>query len=166
MCKVLAAGTFPDSDWHMLDILMREWQVLACVIDADPEVHRARQFAKRYLGYVWLCRYRGGKTAKEIGIAEEESGAPIATVDRTNWLDATLGRYRRQRIMLPADIPFEFKEHMKALARTYELDDLKNPVATYVDTEPDHFAHALNYAEIALPLAATITTGEDVKKFL
>jgi hypothetical protein len=33
-------------------------------------------------------------------------------------------------------------------------------------TGPDHMAHALNYAEIALPLAASIVTGRDIGRFL
>lgn len=165
-CKVLAFGKFLEDDWHILRELMREWQILACVIDADPQINEARRFAKEFAGYVSLCRYRRGKTAKEISISEEDTGAAMATVDRTNWLTATLGRYRTKRISLPADISLEFKDHMKNLVRTYEKDESGNPVATFVETGPEHYTHALNYAEIALPLAASITTGEDVGKFL
>lgn len=165
-CRVLAFGKFLEDDWRKLDELMREWQVLACVIDADPQINEARRFAKKFAGYVWLCRYRRGKVAKEIAIGDEGDGAPLATVDRTNWLTASLGRFRTARIELPADVSMEFREHMKALVRTYVRDEDNNPVATFVETAPDHYAHALNYAEIGLPLAAAITTGEDVKKFL
>lgn len=165
-CKVLAFGKFHEDDWHILRELMREFQILACVIDADPQINEARRFAKEFPGYVYLSRYRRGKTAKEIGISEENSGAPIATVDRTNWLTASLGRFRTKRITLPRDISLEFREHMKSLVRTYEPDETGNPVATFVDTGPDHYAHALNYAEIALPLAASISTGKNVEKFL
>ncbi len=71
-----------------------EWQVLACVVDADPNVNDARRFAKKFHGYVWLTRYRRGQTAKEIALSEEETGAPFATVDRTSWLSCTLGRFK------------------------------------------------------------------------
>ena len=53
---------------------MREWQVLACVVDADPYINDARRFAKRFRGYVWLTQYRRGKTAREIAISDEETG--------------------------------------------------------------------------------------------
>jgi hypothetical protein len=165
-CKVLNALKFHENDWHLLDELMVQWQVKACVIDADPQILEARRFAKRFARYVWLCRYRRGKVGKEVGVSEEEGGAPLATVDRTSWLTASLGRFRTKRILLPRDISFEYREHMKALVRTYEKDEMGNPVATFVDTGPDHFAHSLNYAEIALPFAASITTGADVEKFL
>ena len=165
-CKVLAHGKFLEDDWNTLRELMREWQVLACVIDADPQINEARRFAKEFPGFVWLCRYRRGKVGKEISISEEDTDAPLATVDRTNWLTASLGRFRTQRVTLPADVSLEYREMMKALVRTYVKDEDGNHVATFAETGPDHFAHAFNYAEIALPLAASITTGEDVGKFL
>ena len=162
--KVLWEGKLPGDDFTTLDLLMREWQVKACVIDADPQINDARRFARRFPGYVYLCRYRRGQTGKEMAIAEEDGMAPIATVDRSNWLDATLGRYHSDRIHIPADVSLEFKEHMKALVRTYEKDELGNSRAIFLNTSPDHYAHALNYAEIALPLAAGVVSGEDVNE--
>jgi hypothetical protein len=58
----------------------------------------------------------------------------------------------------------EFKDHIKALVRTYEKDELGNSRAVYLNTGPDHFAHAFNYAEIALPFAAGVASGEDVNE--
>jgi hypothetical protein len=56
----------------------------------------------------------------------------------------------------------EFKDNIKALARTYEKDENGNPRSIYLNTGADHFAHALNYCEIALPLAAGIVSGSDI----
>ncbi len=164
--KVLWEGKVPGDDFEELDRLMREWQIMGCVIDADPQINDARRFARRFHGYVHLCRYRRGQTGKEISITEEEDGAPIATCDRTNWLDATLGRFHSDRIQLPMDVSFEFRDNVKNLVRTYEKDENNNPKATYITTGADHFAHALNYAEIALPLAASIVTGRNIGRFL
>ncbi len=104
---------------------------------------------------MWLTRYRRGQTAKEIAISEEETGAPFATVDRTNWLSCTLGRFKTNppRILLPRDISFEYREHVKNLVRTYKKDDTGNMAAEYVNTGADHFAHSLCYADIGLALA-------------
>jgi hypothetical protein len=115
--KLLWFGKFAEDDWNYLGELMREWQVLACVVDADPNVNDARRFAKKFHGYVWLTRYRRGQTAKEVSISEEETGAPFATVDRTSWLSCTLGRFKTTppRIRLPRDISLEFREHVKTL---------------------------------------------------
>ena len=70
--KLLWFGHFFEDGWDYLGDLMREWQVLACVVDADPNVNDARRFARKFRGYVWLTRYRRGQTAKEIAIQEEE----------------------------------------------------------------------------------------------
>lgn len=161
--KVLAEFKLPGDDFETLDPLMREWQIKACVIDADPQINDARRFARRFPGYVYLCRYRRGVTGKELQVSEEDSGSPIVTVDRTNWLDASMGRFHSDRVHLPADTSLEFKDHIKALVRTYEKDDQGNPKAVYLNTGPDHFAHAYNYAEIALPLAAGVVSGGDVE---
>lgn len=166
--KLLWFGKFMEEEWSTLDQLMREWQILACVVDADPNINEARRFARRFHGYVYLCRYRRGQTAKEISMSEEDTGAPMATVDRTNWLSCSLGRLKTSptRLLLPRDISLEYRDHLKSLVRTFEKDENGNPRATYVETGPDHFAHSLTYAEIGLPLAASITSGEDISKFM
>jgi len=164
--KLLWFGKFSGEEWGYLDELMREWQVLACVVDADPFTNDARRFAKKFHGYVWLTRYRRGQTAKEIAISEEETGAPFATVDRTNWLSCTLGRFKTNpsRILLPRDISFEFREQIKNLVRTYKKDDTGNMAAEYVNTGADHFAHSLCYADIGLALAPVGGVGENTGK--
>jgi hypothetical protein len=173
--KVLGHGKFHEDDWWLLDQMMPEWQVQCCVIDADPEITEARRFARRFPKYVYLCRYRRGQTNKEISVTEEDSGAPIATVDRTNWITAALGRFRTKRISLPRDTSLEYREHMKSLVRTYEQpkqqkkdakESAGQPKVIYIETGPDHYAHSLTYAEIALPFAASISTGQNVEKFL
>lgn len=161
--KLLWEGKISGSNFKDLDRFMAEWQVLACVIDADPQINDARRFARRFPGFAYLCRYRGGVTGKEIQMSEEDGGAPILTVDRTNWLDAMLGRFHSNRISLPTDISLEFRDHTKNLVRTYVRDDMGNPRATYLNTGADHFAHALNYAEIALQMASgVVDSGADL----
>ncbi len=164
--KLLWEGKRLGSEFSELDKLMHEWQVLACVIDADPEVNEARRFARRFPGYVTLCRYRRGQAGKEVSIQEDELGTPIATVDRTNWIDAALGRFHNNRIALPRDVSREYREHLKNLVRTYIKDESGNPQARYVRTGPDHFAHAQTYAEIALPMAASLVKNQPIEAFL
>ena len=159
--RLLWAGKFYEEDWGTLDQLMIEWQVLMAVIDADPQINEARRFARRFPGYVHLCRYRRGQTGKEISVTEEEDGAPMATVDRTNWMSAALSRFKCDpaRIELPRDVSFEFRQHIQSPVRTYQKDDKgkaakesESPRAVYIETGPDHYAHSLVYAELALAL--------------
>lgn len=174
--KVLFQTKFHEEDWNQLDMIMREWQIQHCVVDADPGIMECRRFARRFPGHVTLCRFRRGPTAKEISIADDGNYAPIATVDRSNWFSAALGRFRKpRRISLPRDVSLEYREHLKAPVRTYvragttedprkrQGDDL---VAKYISTGPDHYALARVYSEIALPLAASQVSGENVAKFL
>lgn len=161
-CKILWEGKLPGDKFEYLDELMAEWMVQAAVIDADPQINDARRFARRNPDYAYLCRYRRGQTGKEIATSEEETNAPILTVDRTNWLDATMGRFHSDRIHLPDDVSHEFKENVQSIIRTWEKDELGNPRATYLSNGPDHFAHALNYAEIALPIATNRGEGGDI----
>lgn len=166
-CRVLDAGKFYEEDWEMYsDRLMQEWQVQACMVDADPGPQEARRFARRFPGFVWLNRYREGKTGKEMAIDDDGSKAPMATVDRTNWFDVSLGRFYANTIELPYDLPHNFGTHIKNLVRLYEEDTMGNPIAKYVNYGPDHFGHALNYAEIALPCACSVSNNKDIKNYL
>jgi hypothetical protein len=174
--KVLYEGKFSEEDWHIPDELMMEWQIQACVVDADPQIMEARRFARRFPGCVWLCRFRRGVTAKEISVSDDGDFAPIATVDRANWFSAGLGRFRKpRRIILPRDTSREYLGHIQAPIRTYVREgsveekrkrQTDNLVTKYISTGPDHFALARVYSEIALPFAASRTQGEDIERFL
>ena len=162
--KLLWFGKFLEDGWDYVGDLMREFQVLAAVVDADPNVNDARRFARKFQGYAYLTRYRRGQTAKEIHVQEEETGAPIAYVDRTNWLACTLGRFKSNppRILLPRDISLEYREALKNVVRTYERDATGNMSATYISTGQDHFCHSLVYSDIGLQLASVSSGGEDI----
>ena len=61
----------------------------------------------------------------------------------------------------------EYKDHLQAPVRIYKRDKDGNPVGIYVTgNEQDHFAHARNYAEMALPLAASLMSSQDVENIL
>ena len=53
------------------------------------------------------------------------------------------------------------QKYFRFLHQMYN-DETGNMVATYVNTGPDHFAHSLVYADIALTLAPLTTGGEDI----
>lgn len=169
--KVIDFGKFSQDDYWRLDELMEEWQIHHCVIDPDPNVNDARRFAKRYnkgpQPFVHLCRYRRGLVAREISITDENSGAPFAIVDRTNWVSAAMRRFPQNRIILPRDTTTEFRSHMKAPVRTYRTDlETGDQRAEWVKVGPDHWAHALTLAEIGLPFAAMKRGNQPLMSFL
>lgn len=167
-CRILDAGRFSEEDFpNVPKRLMHEWQIKACMVDREPGVQDARRFARAFPGYVWINKYIEGRSGKEMMIEDDGSYAPLCKTDRTNWLDICLGRFYTRTIELPMDLPRSFGEHIKNIVRLYREDKHGKPEAYYDNFKlPDHFAHALNYAEMALPCAASIATNQNIGKFL
>jgi len=159
-CQVIKMGKCRD--FEQLDLLMEDFNVRHAVIDAQPEKRKAKEFAQRWYGHANLCYYGNGLSGKEIHVNDEEL---TVTVDRTSWLDLSLGRFRTRAISLPRDTPNEYKDHLKALVRIYEKDKDGNLIGRYVKSQNahDHHAHARNYSEIALPLAYAVGVAQDME---
>lgn len=152
--KLVWFGVVLEEEWDRISELMAEWQVLACFVDADPNINSARQFARKHWGYVWLTRYRRGTSAREFQIVEKDT-APIAQCDRSNWLACTLNRFKAAspRLLLPRDVTKGYRDHLKNMVRSYQRDEHGEPRLVYLNTGPDHFVHATTYADMALKMA-------------
>ena len=162
-CKVLWTGRMPGTDFHVLDRMMAEWQVQYSCIDFQPETNSAKSFARRFHGHSSVVQYRRGTTGHEIKEAFDDDRVSILTVDRTSFLDMSLGRIHKMRTSLPQNLSGVFREHVKNLVRTYELDDMGRPKAAYVSLGADHQAHALTLTEVAHMMAYTSKTGRSIK---
>lgn len=142
----LKAG-FPE-----LDPIIRIYQPRAVIIDAQPERRSASDFATRWNGLVRTCFYGDHARGRNLVLADNN----VLTVDRTIWLDTSLGRFHSHTIKLPANIDHEFKTQIRALTRITRKNSQGNPVSLYLKPAvDDHYAHALNYAEIALKFLST-----------
>jgi hypothetical protein len=151
-------------DFEQIDLLMNRFNIRFCIIDAQPERRKAKEFATRFAGRVKLCFYGRGLSGKQINIQKDE---PIITVDRTSWLDLSLSRFRNKTIGLPKTIDLEYRENLRALVRRYRKDKDGNPTAEYVcGDKPDHYAHSRNYAEIALPFAVNLARSYNLSGVL
>jgi hypothetical protein len=162
-CKVLHANTYKD--FEELDLLMREYQVNFAVCDANPERRKALEFCKRFNGYARACFYTVGNNGKNIHLYSDEE--LTVGVDRTSWLDKSLGRFRNGTIKIPLNMPLQYKAQIQAQVKTYKKDQNGNPIARYVHGkgEDDHYGHARNYAEIAYAvLTGELTPSEDIKE--
>lgn len=161
-CRVIDFGKLQH--FEELDELMRSYRIHAGVIDANPERRKAYEFAMRFPRIIYLCFYGVGMQGKQIHVGKDME--PTITVDRTSWLDLSLGRFKslEPSIKIPIDVNLEYKEHMKSLVRVFERDKLGNPIGRYVKgSGEDHYAHARNYAEIALPFACSFATNQDIE---
>lgn len=155
--KLLFEGKVKE--FEELDKFMSTYGIVFCVIDANPERRKATEFASRFYGKVRVCFYGRGCTGKLMKLGTDE---PTITVNRTSWLDLSLGRFHNRTISLPKDLSLEYKENLKALVRILKKDADGNPVGRYINSDADHFAHSRNYSEIAFPLAIGTGQTEDV----
>lgn len=160
---VLTAGKVID--FAELGQVMRQWQVLLAVVDAQPERRLAYEFACQFFGHVKLCFYTNNITNRMINVKDGEDNHQVS-VDKTSWLDTALNRFHNNTITLPPDIPEEYCYHQKGLVRRYKTNAAGKTIGYYQKVGPDHYADARCYSEIALPLAASFATNEDIKIFL
>jgi hypothetical protein len=144
--RALWIGKTPG--WNELAKLLQRYTVRAFVLDAQPETHRAREFVRRHR-QGFLCYYRGD--------AEPNLDAARQTLwaARTGSLDETFGRLRRCDLLLPRDAPAEFLQQLESPVRLLRRGRDGELRAVYQEAGgPDHYAHALNYALLALKLLA------------
>lgn len=133
--------------------LMTRYGVTRCVIDALPETRSARLFQQAQpRGRVWLAYYvqgaRGTKAAEPVAWDNESL---TVNIDRTRILDETVSRFLVNANTLPGSIraTADYYEHLKALVRAEHQQPDGTVVAVYVESGPDHFAHAEAYATAA-----------------
>ena len=125
--------------------LMRKFGVATVVIDALPETTKARELQAMFRpGVVWLAYYTQHKKQVEYAIWDAEDLS--VSIDRTRSLDAMFGRLYAGKATLPGharDVR-DYYKHLKAPVKV-----VKDGVAVYIETGPDHLAHAENYCMIA-----------------
>lgn len=160
-CKVLWAGELTTIE-EVAD-KMTDYNVNFCVIDAMPETKVATEFAYNFYGRVRICRYNHFATARSVFAGDKDIQV---SVNRTAWLDQALGRFRNRSIYLPRNLPKDYARQIMAPIRTPEKDTHGNLVYRYLhqDSQPDHYAHARNYAEIALLFATGRVVYKTVKE--
>ncbi len=142
--------------WDDLVALRRRFNVGITVVDSQPEVHAAREFAARDHESIWLARYLPSATE----VVCEYYPVRTVQIDRLIALDATFQRFREGEVLLPCaarslgghvrDGIGEYYREMTALRRTLEQDSNGNWRARWVDgSRPDHYAHAELYCWLA-----------------
>lgn len=146
LLKVIKLNNFEE-----LDNLMLKYNVNFCVIDAQPESRKSKEFVMRFPGISKACYYGRALTGKDFTESEYS-----VRVDRTSWLDLALGRFHNNKIDLPVDLDLEYKSNIKSLVRVHKKNKEGNPVGQYVSTDNDHYGHARTYSEIALFLVASL----------
>lgn len=153
--RLLRAATTPD--WADLDRYMTQYGVGHCVIDANPDGHRAAAFASRWPGKVHVCFYPNMKDWRHKEFYDVKNSERVVLAHRTRSLDAHFDRFYQGAVELPQNgryIPGLY-DQMKAPVRVVEKDQDGQQVARYQEGgSADHYAHAGNYANLARHLVA------------
>ena len=154
--KIIYEGTVEQMT--SLDVMMRNYKVDFCVIDALPETRSCIEFANRNFGKVKLCYYNTGDKAQDLVIHPDAEHK--VTVNRTLWLDIAMGRIKRKNIEFPRDLSEEFKSHFLNMFRIIRKDPHGNPRSFWESQGADHFCHSNLYSEVALKVFA-LTCGNN-----
>jgi hypothetical protein len=135
-------------NFEELDDLMKRFQVSRCVIDAMPEIHSTREFAKRHGGRVWMCYF----SESQKGKAKWESEQDIVQVNRTEALDSAKKGIRDGEVVLPRRVPLleTFAEHLASDAKKLIEDEETGAKSyRYVRTGTNHYSLAFTYDWLA-----------------
>jgi hypothetical protein len=134
--------------YEELDDLMKRFQVSRCVIDAMPEIHSTREFAKRHGGVVWLCYFN----EHQKGSAKWDPEQHIVQVNRTEVLDAAKKGIRDGEVVLPRRLPLleTFAQHLASDAKKLIEDDETGAKSyRYIRTGTNHYSLAFTYDWLA-----------------
>ncbi len=151
--------------------LIRMFHVERAVVDALPETRKARELQAAFRqGVVWLAYYVGQAVGSKAAAPIQWDGADkkspqhwngVVSLDRTRTLDATFARFFEGENTLPAnarELP-DYYAHLKAPVRVLEDGPRGEKVAQYVESGPDHLAHAENYCMVASTSPPTRKAG-------
>ena len=160
---VLKLGETPS--YRELEALMYEYQVLMAVLDSQPEYHKILEFCLKFSPCAKMCDYNTNR-ASSVLLRIRDPYKPNLTVHRTLWIETALTRLINGTISLPKDVPHDFEDHLQNIFKRYGEDQYGNETSWYDNSGSDHYAHALTYAEIALPMAAAHKTTKSIEAFL
>jgi hypothetical protein len=138
-----------------IDSIVKRYRVTCLVVDAAPERRKSQELRDRLRGTcaVWLCQFhpKDRSGADDYGMTLD-TRAKVATVDRTQILDATLDDLRGGRHVLPHDILTVdgFSDQMGAPVRM--LDAEKGRYIWTEGNKADHYRFAGAYSRLASDL--------------
>ena len=130
-----------------MDGLMTKYRVRRCVIDALPETRKAREFANRHKGKVYLNFYNINQKVKPKWDEEKL----IVEENRTESLDFSHNLIKMKMTIIPRGLEHidEYADQCSKVAKKLEEDEETGSKRyIYVKLGPDHFRHADNYATL------------------
>lgn len=136
------------TEWSQLDELMNRFNVTRCVVDGLPDQHKARAFAGRFPGRVFLNYYNEHQKGSYAWNEKEYT----VSSNRTESLDASAEEVFKKSIVFPlkSDTLETFAKHLNGVAKKLEEDEMTGSKRyVYIKLAEDHYRHAFNYEVIA-----------------
>jgi len=133
--------------------LLMRYQVTSVVVDAQPNTEMARVMQSRLADKgiaCSLCFYTVNGKFRAKWEATAPDGAHVVA-HRTELLnEVMLGGLVGGDIVLPQDVDPEVLDHCANMRKVVEPDTTGNLRASWVEDGPDHYAHAIAYAALAM----------------
>jgi len=147
-----------DSFEDLAELITR-YDVRRCVIDALPDLHKAREFARVRRQKVWLAYY-DRQDSDHHWVKGKGSDVAIVHINRVQALGEMFDLFHKSKAELPSDARYlggrvergigEYYREMMALRRTLVENAQGNWVSRYVsEGRADHYAHAEVYCMLA-----------------
>lgn len=139
-----------NANWNDLYRIMEVYGVRCCVIDAQPERSKAREFAESFPGQIYMAFYPEGLKVPYV-VHEDKQ---VVSIDRSEGLETMQERFKNGTVSIPKfpDID-EYAKQISSPMKTYKLSKTGLPIVRYISRGPDHFAHAATYADVALQIS-------------
>lgn len=117
-------------------------------IDAGPDLTLVNNLVvARGVGRIAAVQYV--RSVPGLGVYSEHDDGELLKADRTKSLGETMKRHNTGKIHYPKSHVEDVFPHLKNLKKVRELDKNGEYVDRFEKIGPDHFAHALNYLELA-----------------
>jgi hypothetical protein len=150
---VLHTERSPDT--AQIAVRLAEYGAGAVVIDAQPNTEASRRLQRELWDKgvrAWLCYYSENMKGRVKWDVDAPDG-PQVVAQRTELLNATVGRLGTGAIVYAQDLDVEAMEHCAALQRVTEPAADGNLRTFWSSNGPDHYGHSLAYANLALEQA-------------
>jgi hypothetical protein len=127
--------------------LIYRYNVGICVIDALPETRKAREVTDAFPSLAWVAYYVGERMGtKKPEELEWDRKKRNVFIDRTRLIDTTFARFYSMENVNPPYAP-DIKEYYNQLISPVRIID--DGIARYINSQPDHYAHAETYCTAA-----------------
>ena len=170
--RVINAAVIEGPDpWPATLELCRLYREPRIVVDAMPDKNDARKLCEAFPGRAFMCYYsETQKDAIAVDMEDAEDAGRKVTVHRTETLDRIVDGFhwtaggQSNGIVLPSvQVPIcqLVKDHLSGIAKIKRQKWVTVPAGrqqtgewewVYVHVRPDHFAQAVNYANVAASL--------------